>query len=131
MKNDDPNVLSFTPAEVTEMRRREYLRPDGSFKPGNPGRPKGVRNRVDVELRQAVTGGSAIAGDEIAEERGWKERGLLAYMKHLALDEPKVMGALLAKCIPTQVVGKDDAPVKIQVVTGIDPTLGEPGSAVN
>ena len=65
-------------------------------KGAGPGRPKGSPNKTTAAIKDALM----LA----AEEAGGK-RGLVGYLKWLALNEPKAFAPLLGKLIPTQITG--------------------------
>ncbi len=61
------------------------------FGPGNPGRPKGSKNRTAVELKDAILG-ALHAGE-----------GAQAYCKRLKEERPELFVQLVSKLIPRDV----------------------------
>lgn len=60
----------------------------GGARPG-AGRPRGVPNKSTIDIKRAVMNAFAKVGGE-------------DYLVYLAYTEPKVFGALIAKCIPSE-----------------------------
>ena len=83
---------------------------DTSFKPGHPpmgGRPKGSRNRVQVDLAQLIVQAAANTGFVVLDENKNPvpgERGTLGYLEWAALNQPKTFLAMLARCLPYHVI---------------------------
>lgn len=73
---------------------------DGRFKKGpdprrGRGRPKGSRNVITPEMREAIIEAAAIIGSD-----GRGKGGLVGYMMRLAqMEDPVIFGGLLRKCI--------------------------------
>jgi len=77
----------------------------GSKRPPGSGRTKGVPNKLAGDLRLAILEASELAGTTLAKRAAAKgESGhptkLLGYLYHLALSEPRTMGALLKETLP-------------------------------
>jgi hypothetical protein len=70
----------------------------GEGKPG-PGRKKGVPNKVNALLRDAIL--------EAANNAGGKE-GLVGYLESQAIANPQSFLPLLGKVLPMQVTGSDE-----------------------
>jgi hypothetical protein len=67
----------------------------GKGLPG-PGRPKGVPNKANALLKDAIL--------QAAEEAGG-EGGMVQYLRKQAIDNPGPFMALLGKVLPTQIEG--------------------------
>jgi hypothetical protein len=90
-----------------------------SFKPGNPGgpgRPRGSKNRIQVDLAQEIVAAAADIGflkrDEKGEPIVTGTGGLSGYLRYAAVYETKTYLGLLARCLPYFIVdGSLDRPV--------------------
>jgi hypothetical protein len=85
------------------------------FKQGDPnpgrGRPKGSENKVSRILKDAIMLAAELAGDRLRKNKRLKltaEDGVVAYLEHVALTEPKAFLPLLAKVLPLQVHEKTE-----------------------
>lgn len=74
-------------------------------KPPNAGkgRPKGSQNKVTVSLRTALGLASVSVGDQLHADGVTQHGGLVGYLEHLALMEPKAFAALLGKLLPVEI----------------------------
>ena len=71
----------------------------GNLPGPGPGRPKGVRNKAHVALKEAVL--------QAAEEVGWDgtgKGGLVGFLKRMIETDLKAFASLLGKLIPTNIV---------------------------
>ena len=94
--------------------------PDGRFANGHRkmgGRPKGGCNKVSRDLRAMVLGALEGAGGQ-------------DYLIQQARENPSAFLALVGKCLPRdmRLAGEAGGPTTIQVVTGFDPDIGDPGN---
>lgn len=64
------------------------------------GRPKGTTNKITTAVRDALA-------------KAFTEIGGHKWLVKLARDEPRAFAQLLAKCLPHQVVGENDGPIRI------------------
>lgn len=87
------------------MAEKETLK-IGEGKPG-PGRPKGVPNKANGLLKDAII--------EAAEKAGGKG-GMVAYLTAQASANPGPFMALLGKVLPTQIAGDPENPIGITVI---------------
>ena len=119
MSQDDETDVCHSPAEYPKETAVKALRDPvtGQFlkgtKPG-PGRPKGSKDRLNVQVIDTL-------------EKLWASRGA-EIMDQLAAEKPEVLASLVARLIPQQlaeqaITGSDDEKVKqdqevtIRVVT--------------
>lgn len=75
---------------------------------GGKGRPKGVLNKTTTALKEAILQAAQEVGSD-----GQGEGGTVGYLKFLAVESPPSFSSLLAKVLPMQVTGADDAPLQI------------------
>lgn len=84
----------------------------GKGKPG-PGRPKGVQNKITMDLKRAILEAAEAAGGE---------GGTVGYLTTQATTNPAAFLALIGKVLPTTVAGDPDSPLKtitrIELVAG-------------
>ena len=78
----------------------------GEGKPG-PGRPKGVPNKANGLLKDAIL--------QAAEAAGGKG-GMVEYLTIQAMENPGPFMALLGKVLPTQIAGDADNPVMVTLI---------------
>lgn len=102
---------------------------------GNPGRPKGIPNKLTVLIRDAIRDALALAGQDALAYAVFRQAkaegktddeaqslaraaapngGAIDYLRRLANEEPRAFAGLLAKLLPAVVVGEDDGPVRIE-----------------
>jgi len=74
----------------------------GQPRPPGAGRKPGSRNLTSQKLRELVF--------KALEQQ---EGGAIGYLKTQAVQEPRAFMALIGKLLPTQITGKDGAPVRI------------------
>lgn len=119
----------------------------GGARPG-AGRPKGSKNVVTQQLKEAILeaterAGSMVRAEAIAEEIRERYKGadeaviqraidaamkkapkgnVLDYLTMLAMREPRTFGALLGRIIPLQVEGNPESPLTVvhQIITSLD-----------
>ena len=72
--------------------------------PVSPGRPKGVPNKINALLKDAIIQAAEAAGGE---------QGMVGYLTSQATQNPGPFLSLLGKVLPMQVAGDPDQPVKI------------------
>jgi hypothetical protein len=70
------------------------------------GRPRGVPNRINRDLREMILGALSDAGGR-------------DYLTRCAAENPGPFLALLGKILPTQLAGDGGGPATIQVITGV------------
>lgn len=75
----------------------------GKGKPG-PGRPKGVPNKVTMDLRRAILDAAEAAGGA---------QGAVGYLTKQATANPAAFMALLGRVLPTMHAGDPDNPVSV------------------
>lgn len=82
--------------------------------PPQRGRPKGVRNKTTVALKEAILKAAKKVGED-----GSGLGGLEGYLRHLAAKDSKTFGSLLGKVLPLTIAGtgKDGAIVTDSTVT--------------
>lgn len=71
-----------------------------------PGRPKGASNKITRDIKEAVA-------------RAFEKVGGVEYLVTVAREDPKTFCGLLGRVIPLQVSGDADAPLVVQIVTGV------------
>lgn len=104
------------------------------------GREKGTPNKVTAQWQEWVDTAVSLAGQvvESSVRADFERVGLtlprdtpapVVYLLRQALDDPATFTrSILAKRIPAAIAGAtEEAPFRIEVVTGTDPGLGEPG----
>lgn len=72
------------------------------FKPGNPGRPKGVANKITRDVKAAIV-------------EAFEKAGGVEYLVTVAHEKPETFCALLGKIIPLQVGGADGTSGKLVI----------------
>ena len=73
---------------------------------GQPGRPKGSRNKTTKLLKEAILKAAEATGED---QQG--KDGLVGYCTYLAKDEPKAFTQLLGRVLPIQVQGDKGNPL--------------------
>ena len=68
---------------------------------GGPGRPKGMQNKVNADLKEMILGALGDAGGQ-------------EYLVKRANDNPTAFMALVGKILPYQVTGDGGGPVRIE-----------------
>ena len=85
--------------------------PDGrSTRRVKGGRPRGARNVVTREIKQALIDAAEMIGRD-----GHGDLGLVGYLIRLERRAPQTFGALIGRLMPTQVTGPDGGPVRVSV----------------
>ena len=77
------------------------------------GRPKGVANRINRDLREMILGALSDAGGR-------------DYLVRQAEASPGAFLSLIGKILPTQVTGDEGGPVAYTIITGV-PRADDPG----
>lgn len=70
------------------------------------GRPKGVRNKTTVVLKDAIL---------LAADKAGGKAGVIGYLHQQAKENPAAFMTLMGKIIPLQVTGKDDEPINVNM----------------
>lgn len=73
-----------------------------NIKGPGPGRPKGSRNKITKDIREAVL-------------NAFEKVGGVKYLVKQAEDNPQAFMALLSKILPTQVTGDPDNPLSHKI----------------
>lgn len=82
-----------------QARNTTGLKP---FAKGNPGKPKGAKNKLGVKLKEAILEAAERSGRD-----GKGKDGTVGYLVWLSRAEPAVYGRMLEKVMPLQVEMKD------------------------
>jgi hypothetical protein len=72
------------------------------FAKGNPGKPKGAKNKLGVRLKEAILEAAERSGRD-----GKGKDGAVGYLVWLSRAEPAVFGRMLEKVMPLQVDVRD------------------------
>jgi len=72
------------------------------FAKGNPGKPKGAKNKFGVKLKEAILEAAERSGRD-----GKGKDGAVGYLVWLSRSEPAVFGRMLEKVMPLQIDVKD------------------------
>jgi hypothetical protein len=72
------------------------------FAKGNPGKPKGAKNKFGVRLKEAILEAAERSGRD-----GKGKDGAVGYLVWLSRAEPAVFGRMLEKVMPLQIDVKD------------------------
>ena len=86
---------------------------EGKLPKRGPGRPKGVPNKFTGDLRKAIL---AATDSYVDEETG--KQGVVVWLESMRDDYPKAFMQMVARLIPLQVTGSEDAgstPIKIVI----------------
>jgi hypothetical protein len=78
--------------------------------PISPGRPKGVPNKINALLKDAILQAAQNAGGE---------GGMTGYLTLQAQENPGPFLSLLGKVLPMQIANADGGTFSITVVTGV------------
>lgn len=91
----------------------------GRFGAGNPGRPKGIPNKVTRTLKEAILEAAETVG---LEKQPDASNGLVAYLAHIARNNESGMCGMLGKVLPMTIQGgdgtKDGEPIVIHLHAG-------------
>jgi len=92
-------------------KTKVFKRPDqiGGGKPG-PGRPKGVRNKFNEELKQAILDAVNSAHNE----------GLFGFVRDSAVETPTAALALLGRLLPMAMSGGVDVNLTVRHIDETD-----------
>lgn len=106
-----PKRLRLSADELAEAITA--AKPLHRFKKGDPrpegaGRVKGVKNKVTVQLKEAIIQAAELEG---SDRKG--KGGLIGFMRRLSRTNPVVYGRLLEKLLPYQLTGKDGSPMQV------------------
>ena len=71
--------------------------------PVSPGRPKGVPNKVNGDLKQMILGALDAAGG-------------IDYLTKQATENPKAFLTLIGRVLPLQVTGEDGGPIEVRTI---------------
>ena len=96
------------PGQVKETAKKPKDPKFGNLPGPGPGRPKGVPNKINRDLKEAYLMAANLAGGE---------EGLVGYLKAQALQgNPSPFMAGLAKLLPLMLEGSKDAPLVVERV---------------
>ena len=79
-------------------------RPKGQGKTPGSGRKKGTPNKTTQLFKDAI----ALAAENVGNQLQ-PGRGIVGYLEHQAINEPKSFMSLIGRTIPMQVEGTDNA----------------------
>ena len=97
---------------VKETTKKSKDAKFGNLPGPGPGRPKGVPNKINRDLKEAYLLAANLAGGE---------EGLVGYLKTQALQgNPSSFMAGLAKLLPLMLEGSKDAPIIVERVRYTD-----------
>jgi hypothetical protein len=100
------------PGRVKETAKKSKDPKFGNLPGPGPGRPKGVPNKINRDLKEAYLLAANLAGGE---------EGLVGYLKTQALQgNPSPFMAGLAKLLPLMLEGSKDAPIIVERVRYTD-----------
>jgi hypothetical protein len=100
------------PGRVKETAKESKDPKFGNLPGPGPGRPKGVPNKINRDLKEAYLLAANLAGGE---------EGLVGYPKTQALQgNPSPFMAGLAKLLPLMLEGNKDAPIIVERVRYTD-----------
>lgn len=80
----------------------------GEPRPENAGRAKGTKNKVTVQMKEAILMAAELEG---SDRKG--KGGLVGFMRKLSRRNVVVYGRLLEKLLPYQLTGKDGSPMQV------------------
>jgi len=113
---DENNPLNTSEKRYTDNKT-------GKFINGNPGRPKGSKNKFSIaKLEEAI---------EAEEELAKKENGVSVFQQfvRMAYTEPSVMIALMKKFVPdksqTELSGAEPLKFEVEILNGNKKPQGE------
>ena len=99
------------PGQVKQTTKKQTAKKQGNHGnlPGpGPGRPKGVPNKVNRDLKEAYLMAANLAGGK---------EGLVGYLKKQAeLENPSAFMTGLSKLLPSMLEGNPDAPLIVERV---------------
>ena len=100
------------PGQVKQTAKKSKDPKFGNLPGPGPGRPRGVPNRINRDLKEAYLLAANLAGGE---------EGLVGYLKTQALQgNPSPFMAGLAKLLPLMLEGSKDAPIIVERVRYTD-----------
>jgi len=73
------------------------------------GRPKGVKNKITRELKEAIVTAAELVG---ANQKG--RDGLVGYLSWMAMKHPALFARLLEKLLPLQIASQNNQPLVVQ-----------------
>ena len=101
-----------TAKKLGDTAKKQKLGNHGNLPGPGPGRPKGVPNKINRDLKEAYLLAANLAGGE---------EGLVGYLKAQALQgNPSPFMAGLAKLLPLMLEGSKDAPIIVERVRYTD-----------
>ena len=96
------------PGQVKETAKKSKDPKFGNLRGPGPGRPKGVPNKVNRDLKEAYLLAANLAGGK---------EGLVGYLKKQAeLVNPSAFMTGLSKLLPSMLEGNPDAPLIVERV---------------
>jgi hypothetical protein len=101
--------LRLTADELADAIKE--AKPVHRFKKGDPkiaGRAKGTKNKVTVQMKEAILMAAELEG---SDRKG--TGGLVGFMRKLSRRNVVVYGRLLEKLLPYQLTGKDGSPMQV------------------
>lgn len=109
--------LPYGDMPVPEPPARRMLA-DGRPWPG--GRPRGMRSKVSLTLKQAILLAAGAVGDHMADaaaEKGEdREGGLEGYLRMVAATDVKSFCSLLGRVLPMEVTGAGGGSITVEIV---------------
>ena len=94
--------------QTTKKQSTKKLGNHGNLPGPGPGRPKGVPNKVNRDLKEAYLMAANLAGGK---------EGLIGYLKKQAeLENPSAFMTGLSKLLPSMLEGNPDAPLIVERV---------------
>jgi hypothetical protein len=118
--------------EVMKMPREELdtlgrpLPGDENRKNASDGSRRGKVLRTTAVLKDAIIYACQLAGSD-----GEGKDGLVGYLYHLAVTEPKVMGALLGRALPYHITGSQQVEVTYRSAEEVKADLAARGIIVD
>ena len=101
---------------ITTDEQRYNDKDTGKFKPGNPGRPDGCKNKFSlIKLEEAIEAEEKLAMKE-------NEPGIFQKFVRMAYINPAVMIALMKKFVPdmqhTEITGTEPLKFEVEILNG-------------
>jgi hypothetical protein len=94
------------PKKLGNTAKKQKLGNHGNLPGPGPGRPKGVPNKVNRDLKEAYLMAANLAGGK---------EGLVGYLKKQAeLENPSAFMTGLSKLLPSMLEGNPDAPLIVE-----------------
>ncbi len=105
---------------MERVRTNGHKRPAHLYKKGEGGRPKGIKNKTSMILKEATILAAAQVGED-----DYGRDGLTGYLRRIAREEPKSFVTLLAKILPLQITGVNGGPVDIHTYQTVDQVIAK------